>query len=92
MPTHPDKPIRRRRQTPWAAMLLIAFLVAAYIGAYFALSTYEPPLRGVPAYRAVEYDWMVTVYEPLRIIESDMRGTEVRLITWWPYPLEMRIR
>jgi hypothetical protein len=84
MPDQPDKPTHRRWQIPWAAMLLVAML-GVYVGGYLALSIYEPPPFGLhtPAQRVVDYEWMMTLYEPLRITESAIRGTEVRFAPSW---------
>ena len=85
-----DKPSRRR--WPWAAVLIVAIL-AAYVGGYFALSEYSPPVlvfgavpryeyvERTPKYREVRYAWMVISYEPLRMVESAVRRTAVRLGT-----------
>ena len=85
MPDQPDKPTHRRLQIPWAAMIVL--LIAVYIGGYLALSEESGPITTGNAwgshvgaeFRAVDFQWMVTVYEPIRIIESAIRGKRVIL-------------
>jgi len=77
-----DKPTRRR--LPWMAIIFVAFLVA-YLEGYFALSRFSPGTTTVsgfviPAYRTLDYHWMATAYEPVRIIESVIRGTTVTFL------------
>lgn len=87
-----DKPTQRRWQVPWPAVIFAAVLMA-YTGGYFALSKFEagvPASSGLalpassslvfPAYRYVEHEWMLRTYEPLRRVESYLRGKPVELI------------
>ena len=80
-----DKPTRRR--WPWAAVLVIAAL--GYAGGYFGFSEHGPEIyvrpdgaviAGSTDVRRVEYPWMVAFYEPLRVIESVVRGGDVPLL------------
>ena len=77
-----DKPTRGRWQIPWAAILIVSIPVA-YVAGYFALSEYGHPISvpslgaSFPAHRTVDYEWMMTFYEPLRAAETFVRGEPV---------------
>jgi len=78
-----DAPSHNAARRPWAALLLVFFLIV-YVGGYFVLSDlFQPVVSGVPLVplrRSVDYGWMTTAYKPLRIIESTVRGKEVRFV------------
>jgi hypothetical protein len=71
-----EKPERSGRR--WALPVIpLVVLAVVYVGGYFLLTDSEPRAR--PPLRSVNQgrEWLATLYEPLRAVESVARGERV---------------
>lgn len=74
-----DKP--RKDGSNAAIPIVLACLLAAYVGGYFLLGTLHPGFLGLPPeYRSFPGRTFVMMYKPMGLAESKIRGTTITVV------------